>query len=169
MKRRRLAFLLGTFWPGLGQLSVDRVKAGFGMALGALGLACLSIIGWRDPAGLLGRASGPALLGWLLLWAVGIGDLLAILVLGPARRERAARLLKAGIVYLLRGDLSRASESLERAAALGGTAAAFLYLVESERGQGKTGRAARRLESLAGAPRAAGWQWEIDRLRLSNS
>ena len=163
--KRRLPFLLAALWPGLGQLVAGRVRAGTCLCLAALGLADAAMLGRMDPSGPLASAAGPALLGWILLWAGGLGDLFLVLILVPGRRERARRLLKAGVVYLLRGDAARAEEALSRAVTLGAGPAASLYLAEAEKAAGHGGRAGRRLASLAADPDAAAWAWETSRAR----
>ncbi|GEM_PF-5287069 len=167
--KRRLPFLFGMLWPGLGQLVAGRIRFGTCLCLGALGLADVAMLGLMDPAGMLAPWKGPVLLGWVLLWASGLTDLFIVLILTPGRRERARRLLKAGIVYLLRGDAVRAEVALSRAVPLfgegGAGAAASLYLVEAERAAGHSGRAGRRLSALAADPGAAAWTWEITRAR----
>lgn len=158
---QRRAFGWGVAWPGLGQLQAGRARAGTCLAMGGLGLADMAFCGWTDPSYVLASWAVPSAVGWLLLWAGGLGDLFNLLVLGPSRRERSARLLRSGIAYLLRGDHDRAEAALSRAVALKGESCASLYLAEAERQLGKGGRAARRLQALAASPRAAGWQWEI--------
>lgn len=165
-QQRRLAFSLGALWPGLGQLVAGRSRSGAALGLGALGLGGLALSGRLDPAGPLAPFAESAALGWLVLWVCGLGHLLAALVVGPARRERSARLLRAGVAYLLRGDLPRASEALDRSVCLGGGPAASLYLAEVERAQGEGRRAKRRLAALAGDPAAQPWLWEITRARM---
>ncbi len=163
--KKRLPFLLGILWPGLGQLAAGRIRAGTCLCLAALGLADVAMLGLMDPSGPLAAAPGPAFLGWFLLWAAGQMDLFLVLVLAPARRERSRRLLKAGMVYLLRGDAARAEEALSRSVSLGGGPAASLHLAQAERAAGRGGRASRRLAALAADPGAAAWAWEIARAR----
>ena len=166
--KRRLPFLLGALWPGLGQLSAGRVRFGTCLCLAALGLADLVMLGLMDPSGALTFAAGPAFLGWGLLWVAGQMDLFLVLVLAPGRRERARRLLKAGIVYLLRGDAARAEEALSRSASLGGGPAASLHMAQAERAAGHGDRASRRLAALAADPGSAAWSWEIARARTES-
>ena len=163
----RLPFLLAALWPGLGQLSIGRTRVGICLCLGALGLADILMLGCMNPSsgGALASVQGPALLGWALLWAGGLIDLFIVLVLAPGRRERAQRLLKAGMVYLLRGDAVRAEGALSRSVFLGGGPAASLYLAEAEKAAGHGGRAGRRLAALAADPEAAPWTWETARAR----
>ena len=161
MSGKGTAFLGAAFWPGLGQLSAGRRRLGLGLSFSALGLAHVALSPY-------GKAWAPsAVLGWIALWAWGMGDLLAVLVVIPARRERADRLLRAGVAYLLRGDSARALGSLERAVALGGQPAAVLYLAEAERRQGHHRRASRRLSALAASPKGRDWRWEVERARMS--
>jgi hypothetical protein len=159
--RQRRAFACGIVWPGFGQLQVGRTRAGICLAMGGLGLADVAFCGWTDPSYVLAPWAVPAAVGWLLLWAGGLGDLFNLLVLGPSQRERSARLLRSGMAYLLRGDHERAEAALSRAVALKGEPCAALYLAEAERRLGRGGRAARRLQALAASPRGTGWQWEI--------
>ena len=163
--KKRLPFLLGILWPGLGQLAAGRIRWGTCLCLAALGAADIVMLGRMDPSGPLAVASGPALLAGALLWAAGLVDLFLSLILAPARRERARRLLKAGMVYLLRGDAARAEVALSRSVSLGGGPAASLHLAQSERAAGHGGRASRRLAALATDPGAAAWAWEIARAR----
>ncbi len=159
--RQRRAFGWGMLWPGLGQLQAGRTRSGTCLAMAGLGLADVAFCGRMDPSYLLASWAVPAAVGWLLLWAGGLGDLFNLLVLKPSRQERASRLLRSGIAYLLRGDHARAEAALSRAVALKGEPCAALYLAEAERQLGRGGRASRRLQALAASPRGAGWQWEI--------
>ncbi len=155
MRPRREAWMLGALWPGLGQLALGRRRTGLVLSLGALGLVQAFLL-TSAPVGLL---------GWAGLWVWGMSDLLLVLVVGPARRERAERLMRAGIAYLLRGDLPRSSDALGRAVSIGGPVASGLYLAEAERLQGRSRRASHVLSGMEGSPRAEGWRWEIDRAR----
>ena len=159
--RQRRAFGWGILWPGLGQLQTGRMRSGTCLAMGGLALADVAFCGWADPSYVLAPWAVPAAVGWLLLWAGGLGDLFNRLVLAPSRQERSARLLRSGIAYLLRGDHDRAEAALSRAVALKGEPCATLYLAEAERRLGRGGRAARRLRALSASPRGAAWQWEI--------
>ncbi len=159
--RQRRAFGSGAVWPGLGQLQVGRTRAGTCLAMAGLGLADVAFCGWMDPKYILAPWAVPAAAGWLLLWAAGLGDLFNLLVLEPSRRDRAARLLRSGIAYLLRGDHERAEASLSRAVALKGEPCAALCLAEVERRLSRGARATRRLQALAASSRSSGWQWEI--------
>lgn len=159
----RTSLIAGALWPGLGQLHAGRTRAGTCLAMGALGLADVILTGRLEPDGFLAPWKVPALLGWLCLWALGMGDLVNALVLAPARRQRADRLLRSGIAFLLRGELARAAAALERAVALKAGPAATMHLAETERRLGKADRAERRLSALAVT--ATDWQWEIRRAR----
>lgn len=156
--RDRRALMLGALWPGLGQLALGTSLPGTLLAMGglALGLAVLDArVAWTLPA----------VLAWLTLWAGGEGELLNRLVFRPLRQERADRLLRSGMAYLLQGDSVRACSALSRADALGGSPAAALYLVQAERAQGRHAQADRRLTTLQARPRAAAWRWEIARAK----
>jgi hypothetical protein len=109
---------------------------------------------------------GWMVLGWLGLWVGGQLDLFGVLVLKPARRERADLLLRAGVAYLLRGDATRAAGALGRSASLDQVPAVQLYLAEAERQLGRNRRARRRLADLAQGSRGDAWRWEIARARL---
>lgn len=150
MRARQRALLLGALWPGFGQLACRRARLGLALGLAPMVLWIAAFRGF----------GGPAALAWLALWAWGIGDLVIVLWVVPARRERADRLLRAGVAYLLRGDLARAEGSLDRAASLSRLPAAALYLAQAER---RLGRKPTRLARLSQEVRGGAWRWEIER------
>ena len=168
--RMRSPFVLALLWPGLGQLKAARRRLGLFLGLAAVPLSMRAL--WAEPDFGISAASASswaesAALGWLALWAWGLIDLACVLVLAPARRARADRLLRAGVGYLLRGDSARARIALERSVFLARSPAASLYLAEAERRDGRGGRASRRLAALLRAGWASAWRWEIGLAQVS--